>query len=282
MPLRLKVWGCRGSIPTPGEATVRFGGNTPCVEVRTPDGGLLILDAGTGLRQLGEQLDTDCPVHLLVTHLHLDHVEGLRFFAPFWHPERELHIWGPPSPVHTLEERITRAFSPPLFPIEIADTPAKVTFHDVPREPWELEGVRIEAQTVSHPGPTLGYRISSNGTSMAYIPDHEPVLGVELADLGPEWISGHALAEDVDLLLHDCQFSEGEYPSRVGWGHSSVAHAVAFARRADARRLVMFHHDPNRSDDGVDVLVERAQELWGDSSGEAPVAASEGMTLELT
>lgn len=261
---------------------MRFGGNTPCVEVRTPDGGLLILDAGTGLRQLGEQLDTDCPVHLLVTHLHLDHVEGLRFFAPFWHPERELHIWGPPSPVHTLEERITRAFSPPLFPIEISDTPAKVTFHDVPREPWELEGVRIEAQTVSHPGPTLGYRISSNGTSMAYIPDHEPVLGIELADLEPEWISGHALAEDVDVLLHDCQFSEGEYPSRVGWGHSSVAHAVAFARRADARRLVMFHHDPNRSDDGVDVLVERAQELWGDSSEDAPVAASEGMTLELS
>jgi phosphoribosyl 1,2-cyclic phosphodiesterase len=261
---------------------VRFGGNTPCVEVRTPNGGLLILDAGTGLRQLGEQLDTDCPVHLLVTHLHLDHVEGLRFFAPFWHPERELHIWGPPSPVHTLEERITRAFSPPLFPIEISDTPAKVTFHDVPREPWELEGVRIEAQTVSHPGPTLGYRISSNGTSLAYIPDHEPVLGIELADLGTEWISGHALAEDVDVLLHDCQFSEGEYPSRVGWGHSSVAHAVAFAQRADARRLVMFHHDPNRSDDGVDVLVERAQELWGGSSEDAPIAASEGMTLELS
>jgi len=117
---------------------------------------------------------------------------------------------------------------------------------------------------------------------MAYIPDHEPVLGVELADLGPEWISGHALAEDVDLLLHDCQFSEGEYPSRVGWGHSSVAHAVAFAQRADARRLVLFHHDPNRSDDGVDVLVERAQELWGDSSEDAPVAASEGMTLEIS
>ena len=117
---------------------------------------------------------------------------------------------------------------------------------------------------------------------MAYIPDHEPVLGIELADLEPEWISGHALAEDVDVLLHDCQFSEGEYPSRVGGGHSSVAHAVAFARRADARRLVMFHHDPNRSDDGVDVLVERAQELWGDSSEDAPVAASEGMTLELS
>ena len=260
---------------------MRFGGNTPCIEVRTGDGGLLILDAGTGLRQLGAQLEWGAPLHVLVTHLHLDHVEGLRFFAPFWHAKTELHIWGPPSPLHSLEERITRAFSPPLFPIELADTPADVTFHDVPHEPWEIEGVRIEAQPVSHPGPTLGYRLSLNGTAMAYIPDHEPVLGVELADLEPEWISGHALAEDVDLLLHDCQFNEVEYPSRVGWGHSSVAHAVGFAQRSDARRLVLFHHDPDRSDDGVDRLVERAQELWGATSGASPVAASEGMTLDL-
>ena len=230
MSLRLKIWGCRGSVPTPGEATVRFGGNTPCVEVRTDDGGLLILDAGTGLRQLGARLERDGPVHVLLTHLHLDHVEGLRFFAPFWHAGSELHIWGPPSPLHTLEERIVRAFSPPLFPIELADTPATVTFHDVPHETWEIEGVQVDAQSVSHPGPTLGYRLSMNGSTLAYIPDHEPVLGVELADLEPEWISGHEIAADVDLLFHDCQFSEPEYPSRVGWGHSSVAHAVEFAR----------------------------------------------------
>ena len=281
MSFRVRVWGCRGSVPTPGEATVRFGGNTPCVEVRTGDGALLILDAGTGLRRLGAQLEWDAPLHVLVTHLHLDHVEGLRFFAPFWHAETELHIWGPPSPLHSLEERITRAFSPPLFPIELTDTPAKVTFHDVPHEPWEIEGVEIEAKTVSHPGPTLGYRLSVNGAALAYIPDHEPVLGVELADLEPEWISGHALAERVDLLLHDCQFSEIEYPSRIGWGHSSVGHAVEFAQRAEARRLVLFHHDPDRSDDGVDRLVERARDLWGDESGDAPVAASEGMTLDI-
>ena len=282
MSFRVRVWGCRGSVPTPGEATVRFGGNTPCVEVRTGDGALLILDAGTGLRRLGAQLEWDAPLHVLVTHLHLDHVEGLRFFAPFWHVETELHIWGPPSPLHSLEERITRAFSPPLFPIELTDTPAKVTFHDVPHEPWEIEGVQIEAKTVSHPGPTLGYRLSVNGAALAYIPDHEPVLGVELADLEPEWISGHALAEHVDLLLHDCQFSEIEYSSRVGWGHSSVGHAVEFAQRAEARRLVLFHHDPDRSDDGVDRLVERARDLWGDYSGDAPVAASEGMTLDIS
>jgi phosphoribosyl 1,2-cyclic phosphodiesterase len=281
VPLHLRVWGCRGSLPTPGEATVRYGGNTPCIEVRTGDGGLVVLDAGTGIKQLGPHLDCKGPIHVLLTHLHLDHVEGLRFFAPFWRSDTELHIWGPPSPLHSLEERISRVFSPPLFPIELADTPAQVTFHDVPHETWEIEGMRIDAQSVSHPGPTLGYRLSVNGTSIAYIPDHEPVVGVEMADLGTEWISGHALAEEVDLLFHDCQFSESEYPSRVGWGHSSVAHAVQFAQRAEVDRLVLFHHDPDRTDAGVDSLVERASELWDGTSPTTPVAACEGMTVDL-
>jgi ribonuclease BN (tRNA processing enzyme) len=260
---------------------VRFGGNTSCVEVRTGDGGLLILDAGTGIKQLGAELEWDGPLHILLTHLHLDHVEGLRFFEPFWRADSELHIWGPPSPLHTLEERIARVFSPPLFPVELRDTPANVAFHDVPRETWEVEGVRIDAQSVSHPGPTLGYRLSVNSTSVAYIPDHEPVLGVELSDLESEWISGHAIADGVDVLFHDCQFSETEYLSRAGWGHSSVAHAVGFAQRSRALRLVLFHHDPDRSDDGVDGLVERAGELWDDLLGEPPVAARERMTIDL-
>ena len=134
---------------------------------------------------------------------------------------------------------------------------------------------------MSHPGPTLGYRLSLNGNSLAYIPDHEPVLGVELSDLEPEWISGHAIAEGVDVLFHDCQFSETEYSSRVGWGHSSVAQAVGFAQSSMARQLVLFHHDPDRSDDGVDWLVERACELWDGASGKPPVAACEGMTIDL-
>jgi ribonuclease BN (tRNA processing enzyme) len=156
-----------------------------------------------------------------------------------------------------------------------------VTFHDVPHEPWEIEGVRIDAQTVSHPGPTLGYRLSANGNAVAYIPDHEPVLGIRLAELESEWISGHSLAQGVDLLFHDSQFSEQEYPSRVGWGHSSVAHAVEFAQRAEVGRLVLFHHDPDRSDDGVEQIVDRARELWGAGPGDGPIAASEGMTLEV-
>lgn len=281
MSLAARVWGCRGSLPTPGEATVRYGGNTTCVEIRIGERMAVILDAGTGIKRLGDRLDASAPVHVLLTHLHFDHLEGLRFFAPLWQKGAEVHIWGPPSPVHSLEERIARAFSPPLFPIDLADIPAAVTFHDVPDETWELEGIQTEALPVSHPGSTVGYRLEHDGHSLAFIPDHEPVVGVELAALEPEWISGFTLAAGVDVLLHDCQFTEEEYAERVGWGHSSVAHAVGFARRADVGRLVLFHHDPDRSDAGVDRLAERAAELWDGNGGTPPVAAREGMTIEL-
>ncbi len=276
-----RVWGCRGSLPTPGESTVRYGGNTTCVEVRCGDASAVILDAGTGIKRLGDVLGSSAVIHVLLTHLHLDHLEGLRFFAPLWHAEGEVHIWGPPSPVHSLQERIARSFSPPLFPVDLGDIPATVVFHDVPDEPWELDGIRILAQPVSHPGSTVGFRLEHAGRSLAFIPDHEPVLGVELAALEPDWVSGHGLAHEVDVLLHDSQFTEDEYPDRVGWGHSSVAHAVGFARKANAGRLVLFHHDPDRTDVEVDRLTERAAELWDGNGAPAPLAAREGMTIDI-
>jgi phosphoribosyl 1,2-cyclic phosphodiesterase len=277
-----RVWGCRGSLPTPGERTVRYGGNTSCVEVCTGDGVPVILDAGTGIKRLGDALDHPAKLHVLLTHLHLDHVEGLRFFEPLWREDAEVHIWGPASPVHTLQERIARSFSPPLFPVDLADIPARVLFHDVPDDDiWEIEGIQLLALPVSHPGATVGYRLELEGGSLAFIPDHEPVLGVELESLGSDWISGHALAEGVDVLLHDCQWSEDEYQDRVGWGHSSVAHAVGFAQRAGVGRLILFHHDPDRSDDEVDRITARANELWNGTGGVAPVAACEGMTIEV-
>jgi phosphoribosyl 1,2-cyclic phosphodiesterase len=275
------VWGCRGSLPTPGPATVGYGGNTTCVEVRADDGTLLILDAGTGLKPLGNALDGVSRIQLLLTHLHLDHIEGLRFFEPLWRAGTEVHVWGPPSPLHSLRDRIARSFSPPLFPLDLGEIPATLHFHDVPNDPWELEGVRVQAVSVSHPGTTVGYRLEVDGRSFAFIPDHEPVIGVELASLAPEWISGHALAKGADVLLHDCQFDEVEYPERVGWGHSSVAHAVEFARLAGVGQLVLFHHDPDRSDAGIERLVRRANELWDGGGGHGPVAAREGETIEL-
>jgi phosphoribosyl 1,2-cyclic phosphodiesterase len=258
--MQARIWGCRGSLAAPGPETLRYGGNTSCLEVRTEAGGLVVLDAGTGIRGLGR---TELPdrIHLLLTHLHLDHIEGFPFFAPVWREETELHIWGPQSTTRSLEARIARYLSPPLFPRDLAELPCRLRFHDVPTDEWELEGVRISAAPVSHPGPTVGYRLSENGRALAYIPDHEPALGAHLEELQGEWISGWDLADGADVLLHDAQFTEDEYPRRVGWGHSSVAHAVSFAARAKVRRLLLFHHDPSRSDEELDALLARAREM---------------------
>jgi len=280
--MRLTIWGCRGSVPTPGAETVRYGGNTSCVEVALADGTVLVLDAGTGIRQLGQELLDRGVLRLtlLLTHLHLDHLEGLRFFPPLWDERVTIDIWGPPSPVWSLRERIARSFSPPLFPIDLRDVPARVAFHDVPLESWTLDGVSLAASLVVHPGPTVGFRIEAAGTSFAYIPDHEPALAGAIADKPKEWISGAALAEGVDVLLHDAQYFEDEYEQRIGWGHSSVADAVAFSHAVDARRLLLFHHEPLHSDGSLDRLEDHARSLAG-SNGMSPTLAREGMVVEL-
>jgi phosphoribosyl 1,2-cyclic phosphodiesterase len=279
--VRLKIWGCRGSVPTPGPETVRYGGNTSCVEVALDDGGVLVLDAGTGIRRLGLELMERGVrrVNLLLTHLHLDHLEGLRFFAPLWDEGVALDIWGPPSPLLSLRERISRSFSPPLFPVDLATVPARVTFHDVPREPWTLDGASLEARLVLHPGPTVGFRIQSSRSTFAYLPDHEPGLAGPLASRSIDWISGASIAEGADVLLHDAQYFEDEYEERLGWGHSSVADAVAFARAVGARRLLLFHHEPMHSDDSLERLEARAQSLAGDAV--TATLAREGMVVDL-
>jgi phosphoribosyl 1,2-cyclic phosphodiesterase len=279
--LRLRIWGCRGSVPTPGPKTVAFGGNTSCVEVGLEDGAVLVLDAGTGIIDLGLDL-VDRGIrrlHLLLTHLHLDHLEGLRFFAPLWDERVSLEIWGPPSPMLGLQERIARSFSPPLFPIELRDVPAGVTFRDVPREPWTIDGVSLTADLVVHPGPTVGFRLETAGSSFAYLPDHEPAL-VGIVERSSDWISGAALAEDVDVLFHDAQYFEDEYETRVGWGHSSVSDAVAFRRAVGARRLLLFHHEPQHSDASLERLEAHAQSLAGPDEPKAELAR-EGMVIEL-
>jgi phosphoribosyl 1,2-cyclic phosphodiesterase len=281
--MELRVWGCRGSLASPGPETVRCGGNTSCVEVILADGTVLVLDAGTGARALGLELAgrTTQQVHLLLTHLHLDHLEGLGFFLPIWDPGNEVHIWGPSSPLRSLDARIARYLSPPLFPIQLGDIPAQLVFHDVPDEPWQIGGASIAAAPVTHPGPTVGYRIEENGASVAYIPDHEPALGADLVELTPDWISGWAIARDVDVLLHDAQYFESEYAERVGWGHSSVADAVTFARRAGVEELVLFHHDPLHTDDDLAELEAQARSLWN-ADGNAPSLAREGETLTVS
>jgi phosphoribosyl 1,2-cyclic phosphodiesterase len=280
--MRLRIWGCRGSVPTPGEETVRYGGNTSCVEVMLGDGVVLILDAGTGIRALGnELLDRGIrQFHVLLTHLHLDHLEGLRFFGPLWTDGVSVDVWGPPSPVSNLRDRIARSFSPPLFPVDLGEVPADIAFHDVPRNSWALDGATVSAALVVHPGSTVGYRIETPSSSFAYLPDHEPALAGAIADKPRDWISGASLAEGVDLLLHDAQYFEDEYEQRIGWGHSSVADAVAYGEAVGARRLLLFHHEPVHDDASLDRLEARARELAG-RNRDGPTLAREGMVLEL-
>jgi phosphoribosyl 1,2-cyclic phosphodiesterase len=280
--MRLRVWGCRGSVPTPGAKTVRYGGNTSCVEVALDDGTVLVLDAGTGIRCLGEDLLNRgaLRLNLLLTHLHLDHLEGLRFFPPLWDERVTLDIWGPPSPVSSLRERIARSFSPPLFPIDLREVPARVAFHDVPSHSWTIGGASLAAGLVVHPGPTVGFRIETARSSFAYLPDHEPALAGAIVGKPREWISGAAIAEGVDVLLHDAQYFEDEYEQRIGWGHSSVADAVAFSRAVGAERLFLFHHEPLHTDGSLDRLEAHARSLAG-PNGANPTLAREGMVVEL-
>jgi phosphoribosyl 1,2-cyclic phosphodiesterase len=280
--VRATIWGCRGSLATPGPETIRYGGNTSCVELELDDGTIVVLDAGTGVRPLGLRLARRRePIHLCLTHLHLDHLEGLGFFRPLWTEGAELHVWGPPSPVTPLRDRIARYLSPPLFPMQLADVPARVTFHDLPDEPWTIGSALFHAEPVAHPGVTVGYRVEENGRSLVYIPDHEPALGNDLSALSPDWMSGFALARAASVVIHDAQYTEQEYPQKVGWGHSSIADAVAFARIAGAERLVLFHHDPMHGDAELERLLERAHELWDDAAS-PPELAFEGMSISLS
>ena len=258
------------------------GGNTSCVELSLDDGTVIVLDAGTGIRDLGDDLVERGVrrIHLLLTHLHLDHVEGLRFFGPMWDKNVVLDVWGPPSTVVSLEDSIARTFSPPLFPIDLGVVPAQVAFHDAPRQPWKVESALVTAALVIHPGPTLGYRIEADGSCIAYLPDHEPALtGIEKRS--SDWISGASIAEGADVLLHDAQYFEDEYAQRIGWGHSSVTDTIAYAQALRVGRLVLFHHEPHHSDEVLSGLEDRAQELLRDDGGR-PTLAREGMVVELS
>ena len=281
--MRVRIWGARGSIPAPGPDTARYGGNTSCVQVTLSDGNIVVLDAGSGIRDLGPTCAQAERINILLTHLHLDHIQGLLFFAPFFRPGVEIVIWGPPVPGRSLRDRIARYLSAPLSPVEIRSLPAKVSFRKCPADEWEIGSARIRAAPVNHRGPTLGFRISEADTSLCYLPDHEPALAAPLDAVEPDWISGFALAERCSLLLHDCQYTDDEYPERIGWGHSRMADALLFARRSAAERVLLFHHDPLHTDGQLDLLERRADEDWeglGGSTG-AIAMAVEGEEFDL-
>jgi phosphoribosyl 1,2-cyclic phosphodiesterase len=275
--VRITVWGSRGSLASAGPETIRYGGNTACVQVDGVSGSVLVLDAGTGMRRAGAALAGDGrPIHVLLTHLHMDHIQGLGFFRPLFESGREVHIWGPPSTTQDLRARLTKYLSPPLFPVRIRDLASRLELHDVLVEPWTIESFTVTATGVVHPGPTVGYRIEADGGLVAYLPDHEPALAG--LSSGAPWTSGFDLIRGVDLLLHDGQYTDEEYRLRVGWGHSTIAHAVQVADLAGAKELVLTHHDPDHSDDVIDDLVKTGTRLRREGTVRA---AAEGMVVEL-
>ncbi len=252
------LWGTRGSLGSASAETVMYGGDTSSVEVVTSRGTVLVLDAGSGVRRLGSAVPADIErVDLLLTHLHMDHIQGLGFFGPMYNPNIETHVWGPASTTGTLRTRLSRYLSPPLFPVCVRDLP-NVYFHDVMPGTFEIADARITADFICHPDPTLGYRIEADNASLAYMPDHEPALGAELPYRpDPEWTSGYSLAHGVDVLIHDAQYTESEYLAHVGWGHSSMRQTTAFATIAEVGRLVSFHHDPSHSDSMLEEIAAK-------------------------
>jgi ribonuclease BN (tRNA processing enzyme) len=210
----------------------------------------------------------------------MDHIQGLGFFEPLNRPGQEVHIWGPPSTTLGLGPRLTRYLSPPLFPVRLRDLPCRLSLHDVPLGGFQIGSMEITAGLVLHPGPTVGYRITENGASLAYLPDHEPALGSHHFPGESQWTSGFELAKDVDVLIHDAQYTAEEYCVHVGWGHSTLAQAIAFAAQTGAKRLVPFHHDPGHSDQLLDRLFDEGKRRLKPTLKLVP--AREGVSFRLS
>ncbi|MCA1842234.1 MAG: MBL fold metallo-hydrolase [Actinobacteria bacterium] len=277
--MKVSFWGTRGSLPSPRPGTTRYGGNTSCVEIRTRDGSVVILDAGSGIQRLSDFGPGVDRVDVLLSHLHMDHILGLGFFGALFQPDLEVNIWGPPSATFDLRARLSRYLSPPLFPVRLADLPCRLILHDVPRGTFDLPGMSVTADLVCHPGPTLGYRLAADGAVLSYIPDHEPALGDAAFLDSPAWTSGFPLMAGVDLLIHDAQYTDDEYPSHVGWGHSTLSQAMLLAEAAGATTFAPFHYDPGHNDSQLDRLFSAAFEARDWSFEFAP--AREGGTFTL-
>jgi ribonuclease BN (tRNA processing enzyme) len=252
--MKITLRGVRGSIPTTSPATKYYGGNTSC-NVVSEDGWAMVMDGGSGMQQLnGGDYLAHKRIDVLLTHLHLDHIQGLGFFRPLFDPGMEVHIWGPVSSTQSLHSRLSRYLSPPLFPVLIRDLPCKLTLHEIENSSFVIGPFNVQSAYVIHPGPTVGFRVTGKHSVFTYIPDHEPALGCNGIPSDRKWISGINLAMGADLLYHDAQFSSQEYKDKIGWGHSSMDDATLFASLAGVKHLLLAHHDPSHADSQLDEL----------------------------
>jgi phosphoribosyl 1,2-cyclic phosphodiesterase len=289
MSLTLTFWGTRGSIPSPGPHTVRYGGNTPCVELRTDDGALVILDAGTGIRELGRALLAHArgaiEADIFLTHTHWDHIQGLPFFAPLFRDGNRFTIRGSHSHSASVDRAVRDQMAPEVFPVSFAELRARIDFGDVGSDVGRRAGYEVSTHEVRHPGGALGYRFGAGGDSagsLVYISDNELGSEARYPD-PPRW--RERLVEFVGgarVLVHDSMYTADEYRAFVGWGHSSIEQALELALDAEVERLVLFHHRPERTDDEVDRCVARCRAAVAQRGARLEViAAAEGMTLNV-
>jgi len=258
--MNITLWGVRGSIPTFNPGTTSYGGHTSCIEVEE-DGTILVLDAGSGIQNLNQSPNLEnAQINVLLTHLHIDHIQGLGFFKPLFDPSKEVHIWGPATNTQNLRARLGRYFSPPLFPVYFRNLTCKLFIHEIENSSFTIGPFNVKSQYIIHPGPTVGYRIQSPRGVFTYIPDHEPALGKNELLEDPKWLSGSDLADGADILLHDAQYTREEYKAKVGWGHSAMEDALLFASLTKVKRMLLMHHDPMHTDAQLDEMYKRLKE----------------------
>jgi phosphoribosyl 1,2-cyclic phosphodiesterase len=286
--MQVQFWGTRGSIPKPGPATIRYGGNTLCVEVRTARGTRVIIDCGTGLHDLGLKLlsaGKGLTGHILISHTHWDHIQGFPFFVPFFVPGNTWDVYGPKGLNQSLRDTLAGQMQHTYFPVSTDEFGATIRYHDLVEGTFAIDDVKVTTQYLNHPALTLGYRLEADGASVVYCCDHEP-FSRAVAD-GQEDFSGldqrHAdFMREADLLIHDAQYTAAEYPSKLGWGHSSGEFVVRLAKHADVKHVALAHHDPLRSDDAVERIVEVLRaDLSNEGSSLLVSAAAEGEMIEL-
>jgi phosphoribosyl 1,2-cyclic phosphodiesterase len=276
----VKFWGVRGSIPTPGPTTVRYGGNTSCVEVRA-GGEIILLDAGTGLRALGRSLLSefkDQPLNLtmLLTHTHWDHIQGLPFFGPIYNSRCRLRILGCEGTRKGLVNALTGQMESTYFPVPFNKLPSNIEIEELKNFNFNIGPVYVRAMRANHPGLCVGYRLFSPDGLIAFFPDTEPRPGGKDRDM-------IEFLRDVDLLILDSQYDSAEYQQHLGWGHGCVDDSVALALQAGVKQLCLFHHDPDHDDKRIAGLVKHARQLVAKRKGKLRVdAAREGMTINLS